>query len=54
MYVNVKRIIPKSSDHKDNLFLFLLSVFMYQYEMMDANESYHGNHFTINVSQTIM
>lgn len=49
VYLKVfKRVDPKSSHQKGN------KIFLYLFEMMDVDQTYCGNHFTINVSQIIM
>lgn len=46
----VRRINLKSSHHKENYIFYLFCV----YEMMDVNQTYCGNQFSIYVSQIIM
>ena len=48
VYRKVKRMHPKNSHHKDNLFYFLSIVCIW-----DDSWAYCGNHFTIYVNQTI-
>ena len=45
----VKRLNPKRHHHKEKVFSF--SFFVYLYEMMDVDQTYCGDNFTIDVSR---
>ena len=51
----VKRVHPKSSHHRENIFhcflVFLVGGILY--EMINVNYIYHGNDFMINISEII-
>lgn len=51
----VKWVNSKSSHLKEKINSFFPHFFLlYQYEMMDVNKTYCGNHFMTYVSQTFM
>ena len=51
----VKRVHPKSSHHRENIFQFFgfLRGAGILYEMINDNYIYHGNDFMINISEII-
>ena len=47
--MNINRVNPKSSDHKNFFLFFSFSIFWYLYEIKGVRWTYCGNPFMIHV-----